>query len=110
MFESGLFHKFTILHEKKPINLLELCLYSVGGAVAGVLPDVLEPATNPNHRSLFHSFTTFSMIIKGNSSIWNESNQTLTKDRKVVISILSAAYCSHLITDSFTTKGLPLLL
>ena len=98
------------LAEKKPIDILELILYSIGGAIAGILPDILEPATNPNHRSLFHSITTLLMIAQGNNSIWSDSNQTLTKDQKATISILSAAYCSHLATDGLTRKGLPILL
>ena len=76
------------LAEKKPIDILELILYSIGGAIAGILPDILEPATNPNHRSLFHSITTLLMIAQGNNSIWSDSNQTLTKDQKATISIL----------------------
>ena len=34
--------------EKKPINMLELILYSIVGAITGIFPDILEPATNPN--------------------------------------------------------------
>jgi len=98
------------LAEKKPIDLVELFLYSIGGAVAGILPDVLEPATNPNHRSFFHSIAALLMITQGNTSVWDQNNQTLTKDQKVVTSILSAAYCSHLATDGLTMKGLPILL
>ena len=79
------------LAEKKPINMLELILYSIGGSIAGILPDILESATNPNHRSLFHSITTLIMIAQCNNSIWDGSNQTLSKDQKAAISILSAA-------------------
>ena len=98
------------LAEEKPIDLLELILFSIGGAIAGILPDILEPATNPNHRSFFHSITALSIIAEGNNLVWDQTNQTLTKDQKAAISILSAAYCSHLATDGLTRKGLPILL
>ena len=107
---SGCGYVLYRLAEKKQIDLLDLILYSIGGAIAGILPDILEPATNPSHRSLFHSITTFIMIAQANNSICDDSNQTLTNDQKTAISIFSAAYCSHLVTDSFTTKGLPILL
>ena len=106
-FSGYILHR---LAEKKPIDLLELLLYSIGGAVAGILPDILEPATNPNHRSFFHSIFALLMITQGNNSVWDQTNQALTNDQRVAISILSAAYCSHLATDGLTRKGLPILL
>jgi len=96
--------------EEKPIDLLELILFSIGGAIAGILPDIMEPATNPNHRSFFHSVTAFSIIAAGNNLAWDQNNQTLTNDQKAAILIMSAAYCSHLVTDGLTSKGLPILL
>lgn len=100
---------FYRLVEEKPIDLLELIFFSLGGAIAGILPDIIEPATNPNHRSFMHSLTNLSIIAEGNKLTWDQTSQTLTKDQKAAISILSAAYCSHLVTDGLTKKGLPIL-
>jgi len=99
---------FYRLINQEPVNLLEAILSSIGGAFVGILPDILEPAINPNHRSLFHSVALLLMLVNGNSTIWQ--NENLTKDQKAAISLLSAAYGSHLATDGMTKKGLPLLL
>jgi membrane-bound metal-dependent hydrolase YbcI (DUF457 family) len=98
------------LSEKKPIDFIELVLFSIGGAIAGILPDIIEPAINPNHRSLFHSITALFILGEGNNLVWNQPDQALTKDQKVAISMLSAAYLSHLATDGLTKKGLPISL
>jgi hypothetical protein len=98
------------LANKKPLDLIELIFSSMGGAVAGILPDLLEPATNPNHRSFFHSIASLTAIIQGNNAIWDSTNQNLTEEQKAAISILSASYCSHLVTDGITKKGLPLIM
>lgn len=76
------------------------------GTVAGVLPDVIEPATNPNHRKLFHSVTAGTIVTYGMVKA-NQSN--LTDEAKAMINIVSAGYLSHLVLDSRTPKGLPLL-
>lgn len=78
-----------------------------GGAFAGLLPDLLEPATNPNHRSIFHSLALLSLLIYGNCKVWQNDN--LNERQKLAMSLLSTAYGSHLVADSTTTKGLPLL-
>ena len=40
------------------ILLAELAGGMLGGALGGAMPDVLEPATSPNHRKLAHSLVT----------------------------------------------------
>ena len=92
---------------QKPINLIALFLSTIGGAGAAVLPDLLEPADDPNHRSIFHSVTTLLLLTGANIKTWE--NKELTEDQKLALSILSTAYESHLIADSTTKKSLPLL-
>ena len=89
-----------------------MTLYGLGGAgigaVAGVLPDIIEPATNPNHRKLFHSVLTGAAVTygmyKGNTS------ENLNHEAKTTINIVGSAYLSHLVLDSGTPKGLPIIL
>lgn len=76
------------------------------GAVGGVLPDILEPATNPNHRKLFHSLTTATAIGYG---LYKTHNSNLDTNLKQTIHCAGAAYFSHLFLDINTPKGLPLL-
>jgi len=93
--------------KQKPIDWLEAILSMIGGAFAGILPDILEPATSPNPRSLFHSAISLLILAYGNQKVWQ--NENLTEGQKTAISTLSAAYGSHLLAGSTTEKGLPLL-
>lgn len=77
------------------------------GGFVGVLPDILEPANSPNHRSFFHSRTLLAMLIHGNKKVWESQN--LTENQKLIISMLSTAYGSHLLSDSSTPKSIPFL-
>ena len=45
---------YTYIKEEKP-SLPELIGAGLSGAAGSLLPDLIEPATNPNHRSFFHS-------------------------------------------------------
>jgi membrane-bound metal-dependent hydrolase YbcI (DUF457 family) len=76
------------------------------GAIGGVLPDILEPASHPHHRKLFHSITTASAIGYG---LYKAHNSTLDSDMKQTINCAAAGYFSHLLLDLDTPKGLPLL-
>jgi len=94
---------------KKETATLEGALGSVAfGGLVGLVPDVIEPATSPNHRSLFHSVALLFLLGYGNLKAWQSLQ--LSEDQKLFVSILSAAYGSHLISDSTTKKGLPLLI
>jgi membrane-bound metal-dependent hydrolase YbcI (DUF457 family) len=78
------------------------------GGFAGILPDLIEPPTNPNHRSFFHSSALLGMLAYGNKKVWESPK--LTDDQKLLVTLFSAAFGSHLASDSITPKGIPLLL
>ena len=104
-FGGYLLYKYL---KQEPSSLVEALVSLLGGAFAGLLPDLLEPATNPNHRSLFHSIALSVLILCGNHRVWQ--NMDLSENQKVAIALLSAAYGSHLLADSTTVKGLPLII
>jgi len=93
--------------KKENPNLIELILSACGGAFMGILPDLLEPALNPNHRSIFHSLAVLGLIGYGNYKIWE--NPDLSEKQKLALFLLSSTFSSHLLADSQTAKGLPLL-
>lgn len=95
------------LSKKESPDLIEAIVSFVGGAIAGAAPDLLEPATNPNHRSFFHSPAILDLINLGNREVWQ--SKQLTESQKTIASLLSTAYASHLVADGQTPKGLPLL-
>lgn len=98
-----LFCKFT----RRQIKLGEVCLAAFAGAVAGLAPDLLEPANHPNHRHFFHSLATAAAIAECNRRAW--TNPQVSPEKRALLSLGSAAYLSHLILDGITPKGLPLI-
>ena len=103
----GLYGLYKYLKKEKPSIPGVVGSLLVGG-LTGILPDVLEPATSPSHRSLFHSIALLLMITYGNLKAWESQN--LTEDQKLMISMLSAGYGSHLLSDSGTPKGIPFII
>jgi inner membrane protein len=79
-------------------------------ALLGTLPDILEPATSPNHRQFFHSLAFAGIVGYGLYRLhkWeaeNEWHQVL----KTVAMIAGGAYLVHLVMDAGTAKSLPLI-
>lgn len=103
----GLYGLYKHLKQERPTIHGALGSLLMGG-IAGVLPDMLEPGNSPNHRSFFHSIALLVMLAHGNQKVWESHN--LTDEQKLVVSLLSAAYGSHLLSDSSTPKSIPLIL
>lgn len=85
----------------------------LGGAAAAFftnLPDVLEPATSPNHRAVFHSlaFAGVLGICLYQLNQWQTENafESLLKG---VGMLAMSAYLIHLALDFSTAKSLPLI-
>ena len=102
----GLYGLSKYSKQERPTLLGALGSLIVGG-LAGIAPDMLEPATGPSHRSFFHSIAFLVVLAYGNQKIWESPN--LTEDQKLIISMLSAAYGSHLVSDSVTPKSIPFI-
>jgi len=77
------------------------------GHFAGRLPDIIEPAHNPQHRKFFHSIV-FSLM---GAHLWRKlmKRKDVPQELKDIVSILAASYGSHLFLDSQTPMGLPLI-
>lgn len=89
------------------INFGKSFCYSLIGGCVALLPDILEPATNPNHRDFCHSGTVGVSSVILINRVKNNSNLP-TEQKEFFISMISA-YDSHLVLDSQTPKGLPLI-
>ena len=108
----------------------------LGGWVGGVLPDVLEPARDPNHRKFAHSVVAGGALTLARVAEWQAAcrtaadtatHQSLTHpigstERSAAewdaffwrllagaLVGLVAGYASHLVLDAGTPRGLPLL-
>jgi hypothetical protein len=83
---------------------------SAMGWACGTLPDVLEPATGPNHRQFRHSALFAGILIYGVKRLLDWKPQT---DAEKVLSyallLVGGAYGIHLFMDAMTSKSLPLI-
>jgi membrane-bound metal-dependent hydrolase YbcI (DUF457 family) len=88
------------------IDFGKVAAYAAVGAAVASIPDMLEPASHPNHRALFHSLTVGGAVTYGafgkHSKAWSE------EDRHVA-HVAALSYLSHLFLDAHTPKGLPLV-
>ncbi len=85
----------------------------VGGLAASILtklPDLLEPATSPNHRQFFHSIVFAGLLVYGYIKLdeWEPKDSTQELWKKLG-KLAIAAYLVHLALDSTTRKSLPFL-
>jgi membrane-bound metal-dependent hydrolase YbcI (DUF457 family) len=85
----------------------------LGGAAAAFftnLPDILEPATSPNHRRFFHSLAFVGMLGVALNEVRQWEPQTeWDKILKQTILVAGVAYLIHLALDFSTCKSLPLV-
>lgn len=80
------------------------------GLCLGTLPDIIEPATSPNHRKFFHSYGMVFCV--GGATYKLYKWQPNTNEEKIIRFFglaASVAYLTHLAMDSRTPKGLPVL-
>ena len=103
---AGLYCLMKKSHDQ-PIELPGLLGMGLAGGVAGLLPDIIEPATSPNHRELAHSFATLIAIVAGINNL-NE-RQGMEAAQKGLWNTLALGYVSHLLLDAGTPAGLPII-
>lgn len=90
-----------------PVEFWNLVLAAGAAAAFAAVPDLMEPALHPNHRSLFHGLaaagfagSSISVVAKHNE--WPEWSKALAVGALV-------GYVSHLALDATTPKGLPVV-
>ena len=96
--------------EKENFDWSESLGHTIGGAalgtLGGVLPDIIEPANDPNHRKFFHSILTSLGVGVGIVAV-NKSD--IPKEIKTALSAAGVGYLSHTFLDSTTPKGIPVI-
>ncbi|MDQ8184257.1 metal-dependent hydrolase [Pelagicoccus sp. SDUM812002] len=81
-------------------------LYIGLGILGGSLPDLLEPATSPNHRGFFHSLAFGAAVM---AFVYGEHSEEWDPELRKLARAFAKSYLSHLAADLTTPKGLPLL-
>jgi len=108
------------LHENKKLDPGHVLL-STGAALAvSRLPDILEPATSPNHRAFFHSLVFSAVLIFLGREVWQEMKEKREQRKRLGVKEISGweifgglaliaigAILLHLLMDWTTKKGLP---
>jgi len=94
------------LTKNKP-SLIGVLVASTLGGIAGLLPDIIEPPNNPNHRGLFHSASVGGLLTYLLKDV--AKSNTIRQEGKLISAIFGLGYLSHLFMDSSTKKGLPII-
>ena len=78
-------------------------------AVLATLPDILEPATTPHHRQVFHSVMLAAAIGVAVYEAYQWEPATLGQEILRALALIGgSAYLLHLVGDMLTARGLPL--
>ncbi len=85
-------------------------LHSSVAALATNLPDLLEPAINPHHRQFFHSMVFGGLVVYAGCKLyrWSPEERWERVARNLLL-VGCGSYLLHLLADSFTPRGLPLV-
>lgn len=116
-------------------QVLQVLTAGIGGIVGSLTPDVLEPATSPNHRAAFHSLAAgasltaawvadwaadcrqralecearASAAINPDAKSWEAFKAFLWRALAGFLIGFFAGYASHLVLDVGTSRGLPIM-
>lgn len=90
--------------------LKEALINSSVAVLATNLPDLLEPATNPHHRQFFHCVAFGGLVASAGYMLyeWNPEERWECIVRNLLL-VGCGSYLLHLLADSFTPRGLPLV-
>jgi len=93
--------------KEERFSFVELFIATLLGITFACLPDILEPASNPNHRQFFHSILVLAILIGLLFIIFKKSGKE-NEFPDVLLKIITASYASHLVLDFRTQKCLPI--
>jgi membrane-bound metal-dependent hydrolase YbcI (DUF457 family) len=95
-----------VLKPQTPFDWGEFFICTGAASVAALAPDILEPATSPDHRGFFHSVAMAAIVA------YVMTGKHTGKWPTIITLIVGAAgvgYLSHLIADSTTPKSINLV-
>ena len=84
----------------------EFFLCTGAGAFAGLAPDILEPATSPNHRQFFHSIIAAGLVAW---SISGRHTSKFSRATRLALWVFGMSYLSHIALDCTTPKRINLI-
>lgn len=87
-------------------DLLRILGFALIGGLCAQLPDMMEPATSPNHRGPCHSWAALALLWY---AAFGQHSQAWSPEQRLLIRTVAATYGSHLALDALTPKSLPLV-
>jgi inner membrane protein len=90
----------------RKFNWGEVFVWGGIGLTVASLPDLLEPAAHPNHRSTFHSLAVLAVILY---AVHGKHSKEFSPDQRRGAGLLGYPYISHLALDFLTKAGLPFI-
>ena len=90
----------------RPFDWGEFFLCTGAGAFAGLAPDILEPATSPNHRQFFHSIVAAGLVAW---AISGKHTLKFSRATRLALWVFGISYLSHIALDCTTPKRINLL-
>jgi membrane-bound metal-dependent hydrolase YbcI (DUF457 family) len=92
-------------------NLMAMTFVNAAiAAMATNLPDLIEPAINSHHRQFFHSALFGCLVTAAGIKLYQWQPEEEWEDvLRQGLLVVCGAYVIHLLADSFTPRGLPLL-
>jgi membrane-bound metal-dependent hydrolase YbcI (DUF457 family) len=84
----------------------ELLLCMAAAGAAALLPDLLEPATTPNHRSFCHSVTAAALVAY---AVSGTHTKECSQSEFLLLTMLGLGYLSHLAADATTPRSITLI-
>ena len=76
----------------------------------GILPDLIEPASHPNHRQFYHSIGFACVLGYGLYRLYQwETDDIWHKRLKTLGLVAGSAYLVHLAMDATTARSLPII-
>jgi membrane-bound metal-dependent hydrolase YbcI (DUF457 family) len=89
-------------------SVVEIFLHTFGSCLGAIIPDILEPANNPQHRSFFHSTVFLGFMVYCYQQINVHPTLQEQPGLKKILSGIVFGYITHLLLDSKTPASLPL--
>lgn len=77
----------------RPFDWGEFFLCTGAGAFAGLGPDILEPATSPNHRRFFHGVIVAALVAW---AISGKHTLKLSRAARLALWVFGTSYLSHI--------------
>lgn len=87
-------------------SIISAFLGGIFGRFTGLLPDLIEPATNPHHRKFFHSWLFLMILLFSGYFLLKKHRR-----KRVLCSVIAGSlgsYSSHIIMDATTPMSVKL--